>query len=94
MQVAAFQQQLTQTHRGIVCIAQKGILNYDPGLASCLQYFNEVLKEKKGSLPRFDREVLLHFSPFFAPKWWIGKNYIIAIFFLYICYISDQEKSL
>ncbi len=39
-----------------------------------------MLQEKKGRLTGADREVLLHFGPFLATKWWIGQDHIQAAF--------------
>src|SRR5579872_478934 len=50
MQVAAFQQQLAQTHRGIVAVREKGILDYDTAATARLDDLDEVLEEQERSL--------------------------------------------
>ena len=50
-----------------------------------------MLQKEKSRFAGFDVEVLLHFFSFLSAKWWIGKNYMVTVFFLNISNILCQR---
>ena len=82
MEVAAFQQQLAQAHRGIVGVRQEGVFDNDAGAAPSLENLDEVLEEQESGLAGADGEVLLHLGPFLAAEGRIGHHHVVAILFL------------
>ena len=68
MQVAAFQQQFAQAHRGIIGIGEEGVLDDDTALAAGFEDLDEMLQEEKGGLAGLDGKVLLHLGAFLAAE--------------------------
>ena len=71
----------TECDGGIVRVREECVLNDDTSTTTCTECLDEVLEKEKGSLPCFDREVLLYLGSDFSPEWRIGKDNIVTIFF-------------
>ncbi|MNF76273.1 hypothetical protein D3C84_583850 [compost metagenome] len=90
MQVAAFQQQFAQADRGVVAVTEKGVLDYDGGLAAGLEQLDKVLEEQKGGFPGLDWEVLLHLFAFLAAEWRVGQHDVVTVLVLNIRQVLGQ----
>ena len=82
VQVAAFQQQLAQAHRGVVGVGEKGVLDDDAAAAAGLEHLDEVLEEEERGLAGADGEVLLHFLALLAAEGRIGQHHVVAVLLL------------
>ena len=68
MEVAAFQQELAQAHRGVVGVGKKGVLDDHAAAPASLEDFDEVLEKQERGLTGADGEVLLHFGRSLPPN--------------------------
>jgi len=73
MQIAAFQQELAQTHGGIVGVREKGVLDDHADAPAGFQDFNEMLEKKEGRLAGTNGEIPLHFLAFFTAEGRIAR---------------------
>ena len=90
MQVAAFQQQFPQAHRGIIRVRQERVFDDDGGTATRLQHLDQVLEEQKSRLAGADREILLHLFPFLAPKGRICQHHLEPILVLNVADVFSE----
>ena len=82
VQVAAFQQQLAQAHRGVVGVGEEGVLDDHAAAPAGLEHLDEVLEEEEGGLAGADGEVLLHFLALLAAEGRIGQHHVVAVLLL------------
>ena len=91
MEIAAFQQELAQTYRGVVGVGQEGILDDHAGPAAGFEDLDEMLEEQKGGLAGTDGEVLLDLLALLAAEGRIGEHHIVAVLFLNVGEIFGQR---
>ena len=91
MELAAFQEELPEAHRGVVGVGEECVLDDDASATSGLEHLDEVLKEEEGCLAGADRKILLDFLSLLAAEGWIGKDDVVAVFFLNIRKILCQS---
>ena len=82
VQVAAFQQQLAQAHRGVVGVREERVLDDHAAAAAGLEDLDEVLEEQERRLAGADGEVLLHFLALLAAEGRIGEHHVVAVLLL------------
>ena len=82
VKVAAFQQQFSQAHGGVVGVRQERVLDHDPRPSASFQDLDEVLQKQERGFARADREVLLDLFAFLAAKRRIGDDDVVAVFLL------------
>ena len=82
VQVAAFQQQLAQAHRGVVGVGQEGVLDDHARPSASLEHLDEVLEEQERGLAGADGEILLDLLAFLASEGRIGQHHVVAVLLL------------
>ena len=82
VQVAAFQQQLAQAHRGVVGVGEEGVLDDHAAAPAGLEDLDEVLEEQERRLAGADGEVLLHLLALLAAEGRIGQHHVVAVLLL------------
>ena len=82
VQVAAFQQQFAETHRGVVGVGQERVLDDHARSPACFQDLDESLQEQKRGFSRANREVLLNLFAFLPAERWIDHDHIDSVFVL------------
>jgi hypothetical protein len=90
VQVTARQQLSPNGAGGIVRVRQKGVFDHHRRSAPLPQHLDEVLQKQERRFPRFDREVLLHLLPLFAPKRRIRQDHIKAVLVLHVAEVFRQ----
>ena len=67
VQVTTFQQHPPQTHGGVVCVGEEGVLDDDARTSPGTEHLDEMLQEQERGFARADGEILLH-STALPPK--------------------------
>ena len=91
VQVAAFQQQLAQAHRGVVGVREERVLDDDAAAPAGLQHLDEVLEEQERRLAGADGEVLLHLLALLAAEGRIGQHHVVAVLVLNVGEVLGQR---
>ncbi len=93
VEVAAFQPQFPQIHRGVVGVGKERILDDHAAAPARLDDFDEVLENQERGLAGADGEVLLHLGAFLASEGRIGQHHVVAVLFLNVREILGQRVS-
>ena len=91
MQVAAFQQELSQANRGVVGIGEEGVLDDHAGSAAGFEHLDKMLEEEEGRFARADGEVLLNLPRSLPPKGGLARITSIAVLFLNVCKVFGER---
>ena len=91
VEVAALQQELAQADRGVVGVAQEGVLDDDGGATASLGAPDEVLEEEVRGLAGLDWEVLLDLRSLLAAERRIGQDDVVAVLLLDVGEVLGQR---
>jgi len=82
VEIAAFEEELTERDRGVVGVREEGVLDDDARTAARLQDLDEMLEEEEGGLAGLDWEVLLDLGAFLATEGRVREHDVVAVFLL------------